>query len=1120
MTNRSVHTMPVRYDNSSPSPSRSSSRGHRILVGDDDNEAIWKRTFARTGTPASVRMESQRSRSRSRHGEVKTSTSASTGIKATTITRRQRSNSPNNNDVFDRKNSMNSSSKLTSSTKSSFREEKNSSGSSVPSSTTNNNRRGRELSSASSQYYDGSSSSARTKSRGRETTNNTFAVDNRTSSSSSARSKSRTRTIETTSNDDNNNTAARSTTPRPTKKLGCLGGSTDMTRRGDSNSNNSSTRSTTIGKSTSTPGRERTSSSTTTTTTPQQQSDVQEGVKLFEKQMKDERRVSQNEMMKNMNYGRAPSRGGGGESVNRMQGHQNNQQQQQQQQQQGGQQNHRGRTSNTTNDATGSSSRGRSRGRSQSRLMNNDDQQPPQPQPPSKSSRSISRHSRKNVAPCDPSCGSSPRKHRSKSRDPTTTRDNIGGERSRSKSKSRRIRDDDTKSVKSSKSLSSSTSKRRGASKGPKQQLQQQQRNNDDARSVYSSRSAAAKGLSSGMSIISRASAKGFSVLSGGRSVSGKSVRSGYSSEDSDESSLTPSTGPLSSYTGGSSSRGGMMMGAGNSVANNSYSSPRQQQHHRPRPATPNRTPAGSLHGADQSDIDEKEIMTYLFDRRGYCVRHPQVRLRKKKILGGWQTIITNCPECCVAEMNRLKRMGKKKKKDKQRRKEEQKKNSMQAMPEQQQQQQQMRTKDGSRVSSRSQSRRRNDDFADDAKSVRSSRSKSSRRSKSSKRSKSSSRKKQQQQQEQHHYSPQDGAPIFEFDIPVGEQSPLLSSSRSVKSGKSRKSATSRKSAKSTRSTRTNKSSRANKSSRSKSRQKNKQSDEGAGGNVVTRGSEKVSQHRFIRRGGTLRVAKMSYTDVHGREGKYTGDINEYGLPHGTGTMRYNNGTFYEGDDWLEGHSAKMDLGGALAQAGFSDWKSNTKLAQAEREKRKDREMDDLRSFISQSVRSGMTQSTGFHDPRMQPVGPMQIGGLKEQVHEMPWSDVNGYSGHYTGEVNDNDVPDGRGFMQYSNGVVEDGFFVNGVFQPPMPGMVVPQQQMYENQEQQMYGNQVPSSSMSVWSLKSTPTMAMGPSGNMIMPHHQGNPNGNASVMGAPSSVHMGGPSRQDPYANTQNRYS
>ena len=126
--------------------------------------------------------------------------------------------------------------------------------------------------------------------------------------------------------------------------------------------------------------------------------------------------------------------------------------------------------------------------------------------------------------------------------------------------------------------------------------------------------------------------------------------------------------------------------------------------------------------------------------------------------------------------------------------------------------------------------------------------------------------------------------------------------------------------------------------------------------------------------------------------------------------------------------------------------------------------MDDLRSFISQSVRSGM-HSAGSVGPQMmhQAGPPMQSTGPKGQVSEMPWSDVNGYSGHYTGEVNDNDIPDGRGFMQYNNGVVEDGFFVNGVFQPPMPGMVQPQHQQHMQE-----GNQVPSSSMSVWSLKSS----------------------------------------------------
>ena len=649
MTDRSVyttHTMPVRLDTSSSSPrstsaarnssSRDNSRSRHSMTL-DDNEALWRSTFARSGTPASERMKerSERSRSRSRHGEVKksistTSTSATSAAAASSPSavgrsgsrgRRQRSNSPDNNyrDPYNRLNSMDSSpSKIASSMtrQSSFREEKHSSGSGSSSSV----HRGREPTSQSSQYYD--RSSARSKSRGREP-----ITTNTTTTTSTSRSKSRTRTIESSSSNNNTNTTTRSTTPRPVKKLGCLGGSTDMTRRGSS----------AVKGRTSTPGRERTSSNTAGSPTSQHQH-IQDGVKQFEQEMRDSKRYSQDEMMKKMNYGRAPSR----DSYQQQSQLQHPQQLQLEQDQRGRQSVGGGTSSN----------RGRSRGRSQSRPKNIDQQQQHHP-----SSRSISR-SRKKVMPRDPSCGASPSpsKHRSKSRDPTR--------RSKSKSRhdaavnnndynkydddDRRRFVDDAKSVKSSKSVHShGTSRSKSRSRH-----QQQQQQPDDGRSVGP--------ISSGMSIMSRASAK-LSVLSGGRSVSGRSV-SGKSfisglnpdGESSDEeSSLTPSTGPLSSYTGGSS----RMMGTNNSVANHSYSSKQQHRHQQQqlrqtRPATPNRTPEGSLNGdeTDKSDIDEKEIMTYLFDRRGYCVRHPQVRLRKKKILGGWQTVITNCPECCLEE--------------------------------------------------------------------------------------------------------------------------------------------------------------------------------------------------------------------------------------------------------------------------------------------------------------------------------------------------------------------------------------------------------------------------------------------------------------------------------------
>ncbi|KAL9188892.1 hypothetical protein ACHAXT_011382 [Thalassiosira profunda] len=44
------------------------------------------------------------------------------------------------------------------------------------------------------------------------------------------------------------------------------------------------------------------------------------------------------------------------------------------------------------------------------------------------------------------------------------------------------------------------------------------------------------------------------------------------------------------------------------------------------------------------------------FDDRGRCVSHPHIKLRKKKLLGGWKVLLVNCPDCCIEEMLRMKR--------------------------------------------------------------------------------------------------------------------------------------------------------------------------------------------------------------------------------------------------------------------------------------------------------------------------------------------------------------------------------------------------------------------------------------------------------------------------------
>ena len=51
----------------------------------------------------------------------------------------------------------------------------------------------------------------------------------------------------------------------------------------------------------------------------------------------------------------------------------------------------------------------------------------------------------------------------------------------------------------------------------------------------------------------------------------------------------------------------------------------------------------------------ERAIVTFDPDARGFCKRHPTVRLKKKTLTRRWKVKLSNCPECCLDEMRRLK---------------------------------------------------------------------------------------------------------------------------------------------------------------------------------------------------------------------------------------------------------------------------------------------------------------------------------------------------------------------------------------------------------------------------------------------------------------------------------
>jgi hypothetical protein len=56
-----------------------------------------------------------------------------------------------------------------------------------------------------------------------------------------------------------------------------------------------------------------------------------------------------------------------------------------------------------------------------------------------------------------------------------------------------------------------------------------------------------------------------------------------------------------------------------------------------------------------------------------------------------------------------------------------------------------------------------------------------------------------------------------------------------------------------------------------------------------------------------------------------------------------------------------------------------------------------------------------------------------KKVNGLPWSDYNGQSGRYTGEVNDEYLPHGRGEMVYDRGVVSSGIWYKGVLDTEGP---------------------------------------------------------------------------------------
>ncbi|KAL7543789.1 hypothetical protein ACHAXR_013240 [Thalassiosira sp. AJA248-18] len=175
-------------------------------------------------------------------------------------------------------------------------------------------------------------------------------------------------------------------------------------------------------------------------------------------------------------------------------------------------------------------------------------------------------------------------------------------------------------------------------------------------------------------------------------------------------------------------------------------------------------------------------------------------------------------------------------------------------------------------------------------------------------------------------------------------------------------------------------------------------------GSISRRGSSKMfgrePRNKLLSARESLRsVKQMPCTDQFGDPGIYTGCVNEEGRPDGKGSMKYENGVFYEGT-WTDGcQDSKAASQYGRIRGGFTSWSGKGK----------------------QSTKAGATlpwnaRKNDVHDP-----------SDKTNVRGMEWTDLNGESGRYTGEVTPERLPHGNGVMKYNYGLIAEGEWINGV---------------------------------------------------------------------------------------------
>ncbi len=115
--------------------------------------------------------------------------------------------------------------------------------------------------------------------------------------------------------------------------------------------------------------------------------------------------------------------------------------------------------------------------------------------------------------------------------------------------------------------------------------------------------------------------------------------------------------------------------------------------------------------------------------------------------------------------------------------------------------------------------------------------------------------------------------------------------------------------------------------------------------------------------------------------------------------MKYDNGIFYEGT-WTDGsQDEKAVTQYDRIRGGFTSWGGKGKVA----------------------VKAGRTMPWNAHK------NDKHDENDKTNVRGMEWVDLNGDAGRYTGEVDNDNIPHGKGIMKFDFGLIAEGEWVHGV---------------------------------------------------------------------------------------------